>query len=124
MLCELGQTAPDSGLKGLLGLALLRGRNAFSTDSYKRFLRDRAGNTSMVFIMTLLPTVAFVGMMTFGGGMMAQMNMSSGAMALCLLWALLVAAALVFLIVLMTRGTPGAGRRDLPAANIHSPLPS
>ena len=76
-----------------------------------------------LLVLLLIPLVAMLGMMMLGGGMMAQMNMSSGAMALCFLWALLVAVALIFLIVLMTRGTPGASRRDLPAANIHSPLP-
>src|SRR5712691_12808654 len=85
-----------------------------------------------LLVLLLIPIVAMLGMMMFGGGMMAQMSggtmsggmmsggmMSGGMMALCFLWTLLVAAGLIFLIVLVTRGT-GTGRREISSGNIHS----
>jgi hypothetical protein len=61
-------------------------------------------------------------MMMFGSGMMAQMSggiMGGSVMALCALWVILVAAALVFLIVLLVR----RDNNGMPTANTRSPLP-
>jgi len=64
MLCGVGRTEPGSTFGKRMGSALMLGRTAFSAKNFKRFLANRAGSTSTVFIMTLLPTVAAVGMMT------------------------------------------------------------
>ena len=64
MLCELGRTKNGSTIGGLISPVLMRGRKAFSTAAFKRFLADRAGSTMPIFLMTLLPTMATVGMMT------------------------------------------------------------
>jgi uncharacterized membrane protein len=68
-----------------------------------------------LLVLLVIPLVAMLGMMMFGGGMaqMGGMQMSAGAMALCVLWTVLVAAALIFLIVLLVRGATGM-RSPLP----------
>ena len=81
-----------------------------------------------LLVLLLIPLLVMLGMMMFGGSMMTQMSgqmggmMSGGFMALCVLWAVLVGAALVFLIVLLVRGGPtrleGSAR-----TNLRSPLP-
>jgi len=81
-------------------------------------IENRAVRLVVIALLVLLtiPLVAMLGMMMFGGGMMAQMGgmqMSAGAMALCVLWTVLVAAALIFLIVLLIRGATGM-RSPLP----------
>src|SRR5947208_28431 len=73
----------------------------------------------ILLILLLIPLLVMLGMMMFGGGMMGQMSggmmsfstAGGTAMALCALWAVLVAAALVFLIVLLVRG------KETPSAN-------
>ena len=44
-------------------------------------------------------------------------------MALCVLWTVLVAAALVGLIGLITRGNGLHRHREIPSANMRSPVP-
>ena len=68
-----------------------------------------------LLVLLVIPLVAMLGMMMFGGGMaqMGGMQMSAGAMALCILWTVLVAAALIYLIVLLVRGATGM-RSPLP----------
>lgn len=75
-----------------------------------------------LLVLVVLPLIAMVAMMAMGavsgGGMMSQMGgmmggsggmmMGGGMMALSFLWAVLVAAALVALIVLLVRGTTHA----------------
>lgn len=65
-----------------------------------------------LLILLLVPLVVAVGMMIAGVGMMAQMGgmMGGAGMALCLLWAVLVAAVLFTLIALLVRGTAGPAR--------------
>ncbi len=80
-------------------------------------IQNRAMRLVFITLLVLLviPLGAMLGMMMFGGSMMAQMGgmqMGAGAMALCVLWTVLVAGALIFLIVLLVRGT-----------NTTSPLP-
>ena len=60
MLCELGRTKTGSAMIGRMQAAVA----AYSHKNFKRFLANTAGNTSMVFMMTLVPSAAFVGMMT------------------------------------------------------------
>jgi len=64
-----------------------------------------------LLVLLLIPLLVMLGMMMFGGGMMmAQMggmHMSGGMTALCSLWSLLVVAALISLIVLLTRAPAG-----------------
>ena len=91
-------------------------------------IENRAARILVVSILVLLliPLVVALGMMLVGGGMMAQMggmHMGGGLMALCGLWTLLVAAALIGLIVLLTRGDTSSRHRDVPSANLRSPLP-
>ena len=57
MLCELGRTKTGSA-------KIERIQSANSHKTFKQFLANTAGNTSMVFMMTLLPCAGFVGMMT------------------------------------------------------------
>ena len=63
-----------------------------------------------VLVLLVIPLLVMVGMMALGSGTMAQMGSTMGsggmALALCILWSVLVAAALIFLIVLLGRG-PG-----------------
>ena len=68
-----------------------------------------------LLVLLVIPLVAMLGMMMFGGGMaqMGGMQMGAGAMALCVIWTVLVAAALIFLIVLLVRGATGM-RSPLP----------
>ncbi|HZT69410.1 MAG TPA: hypothetical protein VFC10_06645 [Terriglobia bacterium] len=78
-----------------------------------------------LLILLLIPLVVMLGMMLFGSGMMAQMSglhMGAGAMALCVLWTVLIAAALVGLIVLLTHGDGSPRHREIPSANMRSPL--
>ena len=64
-------------------------------------------------ILLLIPLIAMLGMMAMGGGMMSQMGgmmngmkgMSSGFIVLCVTWLGLVAAALIFLVISLARGT-------------------
>lgn len=74
------------------------------------FIENRTAKVAIISLLVLLliPLLVMLGMMAFGTGMMAQMGgtMGSGGMALCILWSVLVAAALVFLIFLLGRG-PG-----------------
>lgn len=92
-------------------------------------IENRTARVALVILLILLviPLVVMAGMMAFGGGMMAHMGggmqMGSGFMALCVLWVVLVAAALIFLIVLLTRGAGSYGPRHTPAARMGSPLP-
>jgi hypothetical protein len=75
-----------------------------------------------LLILLLIPLLAVHGMMIFGSGMMAQMSggiMGGSVMALCALWAVLVAGVLVFLIVLLVR----RDNSGMPPANTRSPLP-
>jgi hypothetical protein len=73
------------------------------------FIENRTAKTALIVVLVLLliPLLVMLGMMALGSGMMAQMGgtMGSGGMALCILWSVLVAAALVFLIVLLGRGS-------------------
>jgi hypothetical protein len=73
------------------------------------FIENRTAKTALMVLLVLLliPLLVMLGMMAFGAGMMAQMGgtMGSGGMVLCILWSVLVAAALVFLIVLLGRGS-------------------
>jgi uncharacterized membrane protein len=76
--------------------------------------------------LLLIPLLVMLGMMIFGGGMMAQMGgmqMGAGIMALCVLWTVLVAAALICLVVLLSRGGGGRERHTASPTNIRSPLP-
>ena len=92
-------------------------------------IENRTARVALVILLILLviPLVVMAGMMAFGGGMMAQMGggmqMGSGFIALCALWAVLVAAALIFLIVLLTRGAEPSAPRPTTAARMGSPLP-
>ena len=76
-----------------------------------------------LLVLLLIPSLVMIGMMRFGGGMMAQMGMQlgTGVMALCVLWTVPVAAALVGLIVLLTRGNRLPRHREIPSANLRSP---
>jgi uncharacterized membrane protein len=79
-----------------------------------------------LLVVLVIPLVVMLGMIIFGSSMMAQMGgmqMGSGFMALCVLWTLLVAAALIGLIVLLTRGTGARSHREVPSPNMRSPLP-
>jgi hypothetical protein len=73
------------------------------------FIENRTAKTALIVLLVLLliPLLVTLGMMAFGAGMMAQMGgmMGSGGMTLCILWSVLVAAALVFRIVLLGRGS-------------------
>ena len=64
MLCVEGRTKIGSAISERIRSALTRKPAAGSSTRFKRFLANTSGNTSMVFIMTLVPTVAFMGMMT------------------------------------------------------------
>lgn len=83
-----------------------------------------------LLVLLLIPLLVIVAMMMFGGGMMSQMgetqmggmHMSAGLMALCVLWALLVSAALIALIVVLVRGTQGTAHGQLPSSDMR-PLP-
>lgn len=77
------------------------------------FVENRTAKAIMIAVLVLLviPLLVILGMMAFGSGMMAQMGMSGGAMALCILWSVLVAMALIFLIFLLVRG-PGRRATD------------
>jgi hypothetical protein len=79
-----------------------------------------------LLVLLLIPLLVMLGMMMFGGAMMAQMggmHMGTGLMTLCFLWTLLVAAALIGLIVLIAHGDLSTRHREIPSANIRSPLP-
>jgi len=81
-------------------------------------IRNRALRLVVISLLALvlIPLLLMLGMMTFGGAMMAQMGgmqMSTAGMALCALWTVLVAAALIFLIVLLIRGVENTGRRGV-----------
>ena len=79
-----------------------------------------------LLILLLIPLLAMLGMMMFGSGMMVQMSggtLSGGVMGLCALWTVLVAAALVFLIVLLVRRGDGTTGPGIPSANMRSALP-
>jgi uncharacterized membrane protein len=79
-----------------------------------------------IVVLLLIPVVVMLGMMLVGTaagtGMMAQMGGmmgvgTSGAwMGLCILWTALLAAALVFLIVLLNRGNKPPRQRQEKAA--------
>jgi uncharacterized membrane protein len=75
--------------------------------------------------LLLIPVVVMLGMMIFGASMMAQMTgmMGGGLASLCALWTVLVAAALVFLIVLLTRGPGASDRSRISSSEVRSPLP-
>ena len=72
------------------------------------FFENRAAKVAIISLLSILviPLLVMVGMMAFGTGMMVQMagTMGTGGMALCILWSVLVATALIFLIVLLGRG--------------------
>ena len=79
-----------------------------------------------LLVLLVIPLLAALGMMTFGGAMMAQMggiHMGTGLMALCFLWTVLVAAALIGLVVLLARGDASPRHREIPSVNMRSPLP-
>jgi uncharacterized membrane protein len=80
-----------------------------------------------LLVLLVIPLLVMLGMMMFGGAMMAQMgggmHMGAGLMALCFLWTLLMAAALIGLIVLVTRGSTSTRHREIPSANMRSALP-
>jgi hypothetical protein len=79
-----------------------------------------------LLVLLLAPLIVMLGMMMFGSGMMAQMGgmqMGGGVMALCALWTVLVAATLVGLIVLLSRGTGATGHREARSASMRSPQP-
>ena len=91
-------------------------------------IENRTARLVVVSLLVLLviPLVVMLGMMAFGSGMMAQMGgmqMGAGMMALCVLWTVLVAGALIALIVLLTRGSDAAAHRRTPSADLRSPLP-
>src|SRR6266496_4781914 len=81
-----------------------------------------------LLVLLLIPLLVMLGMMMFGGGMMAQMggmqtggmHMGAGFMAICVLWTILVAAALIGLIVLLARGTSVTRHREIPSASVRS----
>ena len=77
-----------------------------------------------LLVLLLIPFVVILGMMMFGSSMMAQMSgmMGSGLAGLCVLWTVLVAAALVFLIVLLTRGSGAPNRSRISSGEVRSPL--
>jgi hypothetical protein len=75
-----------------------------------------------VVFLLLIPLIAMLGMMLMGGAMITQMGMSTGDMALCGLWSVLVAAALILLLTLLIRGTGGADRESIGPAATRSPL--
>ena len=62
MLCELGRAISGSAMNERIRAVASRGRAVLSAGKFKHFLADSAGNISMVFMLTLVPTVAFVGM--------------------------------------------------------------
>jgi uncharacterized membrane protein len=78
-----------------------------------------------LLVLLLIPVVVMLGVMIFSAGMMAQMGgmMSGGLMALCVVWAILVAAALVFLVVSLTRGSGKPDRNKISSGEARSPLP-
>lgn len=65
------------------------------------------GNRYMMDDAQVNVGVLSVGMMVFSGGMMAQMGgmMTAGMMTVSILWRLLLAVALIFLIFLLARGS-------------------
>lgn len=75
-----------------------------------------------LLVLLVIPLLAMLGMMLFGGPMMTQMGgmMSGGVVALCVLWTVLVSAALIFLIVFLARGDPAERDRAIPT-NLRSP---
>jgi len=78
-----------------------------------------------LLVLLQIPLLMMLGMMMFGGAMMAQMggmHMGAGLMALCFLWTVLVATALIGLILLLTRGAASTRHREIPSANLRSPL--
>src|SRR5216684_2887507 len=81
-----------------------------------------------LLVLLLILLLVMLGMMVFagatGGGMMAQMGatMGGGAMAACGLWAALVASALIFLIVLLSRSPRRLQRNTIPTEEMHSRL--
>jgi hypothetical protein len=69
-----------------------------------------------LLVLMLIRLLVILGVMIFGSSMMAEMggmNMSGGFMALCVVWTLLIAAALLGRIVLLTRGTGASGNRGV-----------
>ena len=92
-------------------------------------IENRTARILAVSLLVLLvPLLVSLGMMMFGGAMMSGMqmggmHMSAGLMALCALWTLLVAAALIGLIVLLARGVDVTRHRDIPSPTMRSPLP-
>ena len=72
------------------------------------FIENRTAKVAVISLLVLLliPLLVMIGMMAFGAGMMTQMGGTMGSGALCILWSVLAAAALVFLIFLLGRG-PG-----------------
>jgi hypothetical protein len=92
-------------------------------------IENRTARILVVSLLVLLviPLLVMLGMMMFGGGMIGQMgvmqmHMGAGFMARCVLWTVLVAAALIGLIVLLTRDTGVTGRREVPSIGMHPPL--
>ena len=61
----------------------------------------------VLLVLLLIPLLVTLGMLAVGTGMMAQIGgmMGSRGIMLRILWSVLVAAALVFLIVLLGRGS-------------------
>ena len=88
-------------------------------------IENRAARILVVSLLVLLviPLLAMLGMMIFGGGMTTGgMHMGAGLVALCFLWTLLVATALIGLIVLLIRGGVSTRHREISSANLRSPL--
>ena len=78
-----------------------------------------------LLVLLLIPLLVALGMMMFSAGMMAQMNgmMSAGLMGVCVLWTVLVSAALILLIVLLTRDSGARAPDRIHSGEVHSPLP-
>ena len=73
-------------------------------------------------VVLLVPLLGSLGMMIAGIGMIAQMGMSSGMMALCGLWSVLVAGVLSFLLIVLIRGSGSSDRAGMDRAATRSPL--
>ena len=73
-------------------------------------------------IVLLVPLLGSLGMMIAGTGMMTQMGMSSGMMALCGLWSVLVAGVLAFLLIVLVRGSGRSDRAHIDRMDTRSPL--
>jgi len=69
-----------------------------------------------LLVLLLIRLLVMLGLIIFGSSMMAEtgrMNIGGGFMALCVVWTLLIAAALLGLIVLLSRGTGATGHRGV-----------